>query len=686
MRCNVLNRVTCFLLVGALLALPAASASEEEVHISADSMVFDRETGELKAEGDVVMLRGEMELHADQARWDENSGDVYCEGSVLMTSPDGRATGDTLQYNFDTGRGRLTNGRIELPGLAYLSGAEITTLGEDSFSITDGRFTSCSGETPSWSFGASKIDVRLGQFAEAKHAKFYLSNIPVLYTPYLAFPANTERSSGLLIPTAGFTSQRGTQVILPWFQVIDDDQDATLTIDYMSRLGVGTGLEYRYFIHTVRPARLNGNYVTGLNNEPDRYLIEWEHDGYMPGGTRLAINAQYVNSNDYFELFGGSAQEYTSDKVQSDLYLSKIWGKSNLSVFARYTRALQQDTSTVLQTLPAVNLTIVPQRFLATPLVTSLEVDVTNFWRHVGEIGTRLRLYPTLSTDALSTRYLNLLPTIAWREHLYRVGGSTERAGRPEASVTIGNRFARIFQHAVDNSAGRHAIELKLNYHYAPEVDTTDTPSFDFRDEFSVINRFRASIDNRWTIRKLSTEGATIYRDLATLRLLVDYDLHEQRRTLGPPPDSHQPFSPLTAILEIRPLERAYLRGDIDLALEDNPGRMDSLAVWGGFNDQVGNGLMLNYSYSRTEFEYFSASVDFALLAPLYANYEGRFDLRGRKNLDYRTSLEYRSGCWSVAGHWYERPGDRGVSVSFSLSNITGKNLRAVTTPLNNWF
>ena len=217
-------------------------------------------------------------------------------------------------------------------------------------------------------------------------------------------------------------------------------------------------------------------------------------------------------------------------------------------------------------------------------------------------------------------------------------------------------------------------------------IDTTNIPTFDFRDEFLETNRFRLTVDNRWTVRRLNAEGVSAYRDLAKLRLLVDYDLAEQRRTLGPPPDSHQPFSPLTAELEIRPMERTYLRGDVDLALEENPGRMDALAVWGGFNDQVGNGLLLNYSYRRTEFEYFSASVDLALLAPLYVNYEGRFDLQGRHNLDYRTALEYRSSCWSVAVHWYERPGDRGVSFSFSLSNITGKKLNPLTTSLNNWF
>jgi LPS-assembly protein len=603
-----------------------------------------------------------------------------------MTSPQGIATADSLTYNFETGRGGMTNGHIEMPGLAYLSGTEIEMFGESSYQIVDGRFTSCAGETPTWSFGAQKIDVELGNFAQAKHVKFYLFDIPVLYLPYLVFPANAERSSGFLMPTVDFSSQRGTQVVIPWYQVISQDQDITLTLDSMSQLGIGTGFEYRYFNTTVRPAKLAVNYITGVKSEPDRYLLEWQHDGFLPADTRLVINSQYVNRNDYFELFGGSSQEYTSDKVQSDLYLSKLWGKTNLTGLVHYTRALQQSNAAVLQTLPEIGLSVTPQRFMATPLITALDVELTNFWRRVGDKGTRFRFNPSLSTDMLSSRYLAILPTVAWREQLYRIGGSSYRAGRPEMSVSVGNRFARIYRQSADLAALRHTVEFQLNYLYAPAVDTTDITPFDFLDDLSALNRLRLTFDNRWTGRQKSVEGISTYRDLVHLRLSVDYDLYEQRRTLYLPSDSHRPFSPLFAELEIRPHDRVYLRSDVALALEDRPGRMDALAIWGGVNDQAGNGLLLNYSYKRTEFDFISVSADLALLAPLYANYEGRFNLQDRKNLDYRTSLEYRSGCWSIATSWYERPGDRTLSISFSLSNITGKRIPQLTDSLVGWF
>ena len=40
--------------------------------------------------------------------------------------------------------------------------------------------------------------------------------------------------------------EKGTQLSLAYYQVIAPNQDATLYLDYLSRLGLGKGLEYRY--------------------------------------------------------------------------------------------------------------------------------------------------------------------------------------------------------------------------------------------------------------------------------------------------------------------------------------------------------------------------------------------------------------------------------------------------------
>ena len=57
-------------------------------------------------------------------------------------------------------------------------------------------------------------------YARGKHVIFYLHDIPVLYIPYILYPVQTERESGFLLPSAGYSDKKGTQLSLAYYQVI----------------------------------------------------------------------------------------------------------------------------------------------------------------------------------------------------------------------------------------------------------------------------------------------------------------------------------------------------------------------------------------------------------------------------------------------------------------------------------
>jgi LPS-assembly protein len=63
--------------------------------------------------------------------------------------------------------------------------------------VRDGVFTTCrcGGVKPTWSVASEETDVTLGGFGTARHARFRLWDVPVLYVPRLVFPAATERQS-----------------------------------------------------------------------------------------------------------------------------------------------------------------------------------------------------------------------------------------------------------------------------------------------------------------------------------------------------------------------------------------------------------------------------------------------------------------------------------------------------------
>ena len=668
-------RHICFLIaLFALLPLPVVAAPPSgPVNLSADSLVLDQQSGLYRAEGDVLIEQGELRLSSGSADWNQQSGEAACYGGVRLESPDGIMTGESLTYDFNSGLGLLLNGQAELAkNSLFLSGDTIEKRSELSYRVTGGSFTTCSGQNPAWKLTATRLDVDVDGYARAKNAVFYLKNIPIIYLPFIALPAKTTRQTGLLFPEISHSNRLGDRYTQPFYLVVDDNIDATLIVDYMSDFGTGTGLEFRYLLNDSKPGKFYGNYISGFDDEPDRALVEWTHDGKLPGDVRLVVDAEYVSKKDYYELFASDAEVYTSEKSQSTLYLNKSWEKSVLAGRALYTRNLKQSSGTVLQYLPEARFNYLPQRLAGSPLFISLLGESTYLWQRQGVKGNRLRMQPTLSSDLLVGRYLEIVPKISWLQRDYRFDGESEAEGIPVATVTVGNRFARVFSIAGKTVTHiRHAVEPILRYTYIPKVDQSHLPQLDYLDQIDARNVLTFELMNRFTARLQKDGEMPQYREFASLRLAVDFDVEEERRTPGPLPDKNRPFSPIRGEIILRPFSYSYLRGDIAYDANDNADYVESWSVWAGLKDHRGNGLLLNYNYRRNDFDYLSGGVDLALLDPLYLSYKQRYDLETNLKLEEIAQLELRGQCWAVLLSYSDRPAEEKVGLEFSLSGIS---------------
>ncbi|PLY01107.1 MAG: hypothetical protein C0623_06070 [Desulfuromonas sp.] len=665
-----------------------AAASDEPVNLSADSLVLNQETGLYRAEGNVQIRQGDLLLTSGSADWDQQSGEAVCGGGFRMESADGVLTGDSIRYDFGRGLGQLSNGQARLSAYnVFLSGDLIEKRGDISYRVSGGSFTTCPGESPAWKLTASRLDVDVEGYARARNAVFYLRNIPVLYLPYIALPAKTERQSGLLFPEISHSSRLGNRYRQPLYLVIDQDLDATLEIDYMSDLGIGTGLEFRYLPPQSRTGRLYTNFISGFDDEPDRSLTEWDHDGLLPGQVRLVIDAEYVSEKDYYEIFGRTADDYNREKVQSIVYLSRGWNQVNLSAQAKYNRDLEQSSATQLQYLPEVRFDYLPQRWGQTPIFTSFLAEPGYLWHRDGPKGGRLRLQPMLATDLLVNRYLEMVPTVSWLQRNYRFNDVSEQEGLPIATLSVGSRVARVFTFDTgDVTHLRHVVEPMVHYLFIPNVDQGHLPQFDSRDRIDPVNLVTFELMNRLTTRSVDDDGTPRFREVGSLRLAVDYDIRERKRDPGPLPDQNRPFSPVRGELIIRPTPYSFLRGDIAYDANDNARYVESRAVWGGLHDRHGNGLLINYQYLKNDFDYLSGGVDLALFDPLFVSYEHRRDLETVLMLEAVTRVEYRGECWSVMFGFSDRPDEDKYEINFSLSGLSkNRLLETVIRPLKNF-
>jgi LPS-assembly protein len=656
--------------------------SGEEVELEADSLSYDRVSGEYQAVGDVLLRQGEFEVQSEQLKWNQQSGEVDAVGGVSFESPEDTLCGSSASYNLQQHTGVVADGYYFLnEENLHVRGTSIERSSETEYHIEGGTFTTCDGDRPSWKFGASQVDVTLGGYARAKNAVFYLKDIPVLYFPYIIYPVKTERESGLLIPSVGYSDKRGFQLSESYYQVLGVNQDATLYLDYLSQMGVGKGLEYRYVFGEDNAGEaqiyhIDVDKVDGETIDEERYAITWDHDGTLPGGVRMLAEVEYVNDDDYFDDFGSVAEEYNQDEVQSDFSLTKNWGKYSLVGALRYTRDLEDedDNDETIQLLPRITFKATRQRLADSWLYYALETQYSNFWSEESSTGQRLMLVPALSTTVPLLDALSLTPKLVYRQRYYwdlndpdTDYTETNAAGLPELTVTLNTRIWRTYGVELGSMERlRHTLVPELTYAYIPEEDQSDIPEFDSYDqideedqlEYALVQRLKGRYENA---------GKTEYRDLVYQRtaLIQDFTLENSRL-----------WDELELELELNFWDNWSFSGEGTYDLDTAEWTEAELST--SLKDGRDNSLSLLYSYDEDADDddddfvsYGQVDIDLALLDPVFLGYQQRYSFEDEEKLSETVELEYRQQCWSLLfSYSVDDDGDRSFLLTFFLRGL----------------
>nr|WP_320048420.1 LPS assembly protein LptD [uncultured Desulfuromonas sp.] len=664
---------------GASLAeLPGES--EEPVSLQADALDYDKATSTYTAVGKVDLQQGTTQLFADEVRYNTQTGDAEATGHVDLRDVDGTLQGDLMQINLRTSVGTAQQARGFISSYNFhLAGDEISKLGDQRYRIRNGFFTTCDGDVPAWKFGAREVNVTVGGYAKAKHVTFYLYDIPVLYTPYLAYPVKVERESGFLMPGYGYSRERGMQVSLAYYQVLARNMDATLFVDYFSDMGIGTGLEYRYIFGDDNEGKANLYYISGYGQSTyadldDRFAYRWEHLGTLPGEFRFSVDVEYVSDRAYFEDFGTVAEEYDKDEVESTVALSRQWGSWNMTAELLYTKDLRlyADNDETLQRLPEIQLDYSRTRIGQTPFYAKLDSTSTYFWRREGLKGERLDVRPALSAIFQPGLVAEIEPEIGYRERLYWTsseGPGFEHAENVDFSTRISTRVSRIFTLGSDSGLTKlkHSIEPEVTYYYTPNKKQDDLPYFDGADRIEQANKVEYALLNRLVGRFDSENGSPTYLELLYFRLSQTYDIWLSRGDREEKEDEDR-FSDIRTELIVRPSQRWMF--DVDSFYDPHRNRLSKFTAEFGAHYSDDHRYTASYRYKEDDSEYLATTLAVDWFDPLFVTYEYRHDLVEDQRLENMVSLEYRAQCWSVFVSYRDRLEDREVMVSFVLTGI----------------
>lgn len=651
---------------------PPPPVGQPPVTLEADQLDLQRDPEIYRARGGVVLQQGETRLTADELVWQTATRDAAAEGSIHLSDAGGEVEGSSLRLNLGNGRGTIEEGRMFLRERNFhLEGEEIERLGETSFRVSRGRFTTCDGDIPDWRFSAAEVDVNVGHFATARDVWFEVHNQPLIYLPYLVFPVKAERESGFLLPRAGYSSRKGAQLSLAWYQVIDRNLDATVYLDYFSTLGLGKGLEYRYDIDGDSQGKALFYHVSGFDNTPDSYAFAWRHEGVLPGKVRLAADIEYVNKRSFFEDFGEASQDYTQDQAISTLLLQRNWEKFNLTGHGRYIRDLQRGIDPVSESRQELGADLPFYRLGGLPVFADTQVRLTNFEFSKGDDGQRLTLKQGLAGVIKPGSWLEFTPEVILHGRTYRTDTSDNNDAAPEFAALLSTRLLRVYPFdAWGIDRVQHSIEPQVGYRYIAE-GKRDLPFFDRFDQIGPLNLFEYALVNRLTTRSLDSEGNPTYLERLNLRLSQSYDVRTERDDSLVDPE---PFSDLRTELVIRPTEQTLVEFDLLNSVYDDL-HFNRFVAGVGVDDGKGNLLRLDYHYRRQDavfqgVEYVRGELATSRFDPIHLNVQERYELGGGQNLESLLGIEYRARCWSIFLTLRERPGEQEVMLGFALSGL----------------
>lgn len=439
-------------------------------------------------EGNVELERGVEWLSTEKLFYNHQTEQYRTEGAVKFQNATLRMTAESAQGNIKTETVEMTQLNYQFnENNANGTADKIKVVGKDSV-LTQANFTTCPSDNKQWKFVASEITINDAEnTGVAKNARLKIGGVPIFWLPYMKFPTNSDRSSGMLAPTIGQDEVNGIDISLPFYLNLAPNYDATLTPRYFSNRGIMLESEFRYLFEKFAGV-ISATYLPNDEIRDDnRYLLEWLNFSPINQNWFFRSDLNYASDVNYFSDFGSSLAETSTTLLDSEAGFfgrGKYW---NLEISAsswQIVNPTQQQISEPFTRLPRLALSG------SKPLVPWFELGVNAeavaFKHDILEDGNRLDITPFVKFPIIGS-FWYATPSLSWRQTEYWLNNSTLgnssthlSRGLSIFSVDAGANFGRTVHFADQNFT--QTLEPRLFYLYVPYQNQNDIPVFDTQE------------------------------------------------------------------------------------------------------------------------------------------------------------------------------------------------------------
>ncbi len=688
--------------------------------------------------GNVTLRQGERRLRADRATYYREQSRADIEGDVQYREPGLLVRGESASIDTTQNSGELRQARFVMHGEHARGEAKLLRRNVDrTLEFEETVYTQCEPGHDDWQLAADSmhVDRETGQ-GTAHNARLEVQGIPVLYTPYLRFPVDDRRMSGLLWPTFTNSSQNGLDVTTPYYFNLAPNYDATLLPRYMNDRGTMLGGEFRYLNRWSSWVTSGAILPNDDVAQEDRWLTSLEHTGRPLDGMHTHISYTEVSDEDYLRQLGSTGLE-----VQRSIFLPQtgqvtyLFGDSwVLGAKAQQFRLLDRALAEPYKILPRLELN---RRFSGTPFTPdySLTSEFTVFeHKDAAELtGQRLYLEPQLAYP-MQWAAAFVRPAVGYQAISYNLDESLTLPGdeSPSVGAAMANLDAGYFLErdtSLFGTAFLQTLEPRAFYLWVDSEDHSDLPNFDSSDlTFSFSQLFRttrfsghdriadANQASLSVTSRLIDEESGVERVTASVGQISYFE--DRRVTVCDAPRAQSQPSCRTRVPPAGGWEdgqpgnaQSVSTSEIAAEVQVQPARSVSFTgttLWDTHREQVNEGGVLarwtpdaqtivnvGYRYRReqTAFDIFGNPIsetidqaDFSAVLPIsdrwrvFTRYQ--YDFTNDYSLEELTGLEYSSCCWSVRmvyqeGVDWDQGRDYGFYLQFVLRGLggIGKNI-----------
>jgi len=333
---------------------PAVKA-EDQIGFAADNLNYDSDSEIVIAEGNVQMNREAIEMRADKVTWNRQTGKVFAEGNVVIKNPEGdNAYGDKIELTDTLRDGVVDNLLVVLDNGSRLAAIRGTRFDNGNVELENAAYTPCPVEddsgcpkNPSWQIRAVRVMYdRAKNKIRYKGARVEIFGLPLIPLPGLSHPANSEAGSGLLVPEIRLDRSNGFEVAVPYYLRIAPDRDATITPHLYTGAAPMIEGEFRA-LTDIGSFRINGYATYGslvpLTGEDPNSRKRFR--GYLESAGKfqfdphwsLTYSGRVATDRTFMRRYDISRD----DRLRSTFELERIGGNSYLSIAGWATQTLR---------------------------------------------------------------------------------------------------------------------------------------------------------------------------------------------------------------------------------------------------------------------------------------------------------------------------------------------------------